>query len=193
VTMGVAMYPEDGTSTATLLYRAEMGVHQAKAGGPGRVGFFSVELSRAAEERMALERALRAALQAGGLRLHYQPQVELGTGRLHGVEALARWQHPELGAIPPSRFIPLAEECGLMGPLARWLLDEACRQLAQWRRDGLAIPAVSVNLSASNFHSLELPALVAQALERHGLQAPDLVVELTEGILLDSHGSTLQT
>lgn len=193
VGMGVAMYPQDATAMASLLHRAEMALHQAKAGGPGRVGFFSPELSRAAEERIALEKALRDALQTGGLQLHYQPQVELATGRLRGLEALARWQHPELGAIPPSRFIPLAEECGLMGPLARWLLDEACRQLAQWRRDGLAIPAVSVNLSASNFHSLELPALVAQALERHGLQAPDLVVELTEGILLDSHGSTLQT
>src|SRR5690606_29598021 len=191
--VGVAMYPRDATAMASLLHRAEMALHQAKAGGPGRVGFFSPELSRAAEERIALEKALRDALQTGGLQLHYQPQVELATGRLRGLEALARWQHPELGAIPPSRFIPLAEECGLMGPLARWLLDEACRQLAQWRRDGLAIPAVSVNLSASNFHSLELPALVAQALERHGLQAPDLVVELTEGILLDSHGSTLQT
>lgn len=192
VSMGVAMYPEDGTSTATLLHRAEMGVHQAKAGGPGRVGFFSVELSRAAEERMALETALRAALQAGGLRLHYQPQVELGTGRLHGVEALARWEHPELGSIPPSRFIPLAEECGLMGALGRWALDQACRQLAQWRHDGLVVPNVAVNLSASNFHNLELPTIVAQTLESHGLQASDLLLELTESILLDSHGSALQ-
>ncbi|ADV27941.1 diguanylate cyclase/phosphodiesterase with PAS/PAC and GAF sensor(s) [Pseudoxanthomonas suwonensis 11-1] len=193
VSMGVAMYPEDGAAMGTLLHRAEMGVHQAKAGGPGRVGFFSVELSRAAGERLALETALREALQGGGLQLHYQPQVALATGRLYGVEALARWEHPELGSIPPSRFIPLAEECGLMGALGRWALDESCRQLAQWRREGLVVPNMAVNLSASNFHNLELPAIVAQTLETHGLQGSDLLLELTESILLDSHGAVMQT
>src|SRR5690606_17799479 len=116
------------------------------------------ELSRAAGERLALETALREALQGGGLQLHYQPQVALATGRLYGVEALARWEHPELGSIPPSRFIPLAEECGLMGALGRWALDESCRQLAQWRREGLVVPNMAVNLSAFNFHNLELTA-----------------------------------
>src|SRR5690606_780746 len=98
-----------------------------------------------------------------------------------------------LGFISPARFIPLAEECGLMGALGRWALDQACGQLAQWRREGLAVPAVAVNLSASNFHNLELPSIVMHTLERHGLQAADLIVELTESILLDSHSSTLQT
>lgn len=193
VSMGVAMYPQDGTAMARLLHRAEMALHQAKGGGTGRVGFFSPALSRAAEERLALEKALRDALQTGGLQLHYQPQIELATGRLHGLEALARWQHPSLGFISPDHFIPLAEECGLIGALGRWALDQACQQLALWRREGLAVPVVAVNLSASNFHNLELPALVAQTLERHGLQASDLMVELTESTLLDSHSSTLQT
>jgi diguanylate cyclase (GGDEF)-like protein/PAS domain S-box-containing protein len=193
VSMGVAMYPRDGTAMASLLHRAEMAVHQAKADGTGRVGFFSQELSRAAEDRLELEKALREALQAGGLQQYYQPQVELATGRLYGLEALARWQHPRLGFIPPSRFISLAEECGLMGALGRWALDQACRQLAQWRREGLVVPAVAVNLSASSFHNLELPAIVAQTLERHGLQASDLILELTESILLDCHSSTMQT
>lgn len=193
VSVGVAMYPQDGTAMATLLHRAELTVHQAKTGGPGRVGFFSVELSRAADERVSLEKALREALQTNGLQLHYQPQVELATGRLHGLEALARWTHPGLGSIPPGRFIPLAEECGLMGALSRWALDQACRQLAKWRRQGLAVPAVAVNLSASSFHNLQLPAIVSQTLQRHGLHASDLIVELTESILLDSDSATLQT
>mgnify|MGYP001279747257 FL=1 len=193
VSVGVAMYPQDGTAVASLLHRAEMALHQAKGGGTGRVGFFSPELSLAAEERLALERALREALQAGGLQLHYQPQVDLATGRLHGLEALARWEHPQLGSVSPARFIPLAEECGLVGALGRWALDQACRQLALWRRDGLDVPVVAVNLSASNFRDLELPALVARTLQRHGLQPRDLIVELTESTLLDSDGSTLQT
>lgn len=191
VSIGVAMYPQDGTTMASLLHRAELAVPPA-SGGTGRVGFFSVSLSRAAEERLALEKALREALHAGGLVLHYQPQVELVTGRLHGLEALARWQHPTLGSISPGVFVPLAEECGLMGPLGRWALNEACRQLAKWRREGLAVPSVAVNLSASNFN-LELPTIVSQTLERHGLQAADLMVELTESTLLDSHSVTLET
>lgn len=193
VSMGVAMYPQDGTAMASLLHRAEMALHQVKANGTGHIGFFSSALSRAAEERIALETALREALQTGGLQLHYQPQVEVATGRLYGLEALARWQHPSLGFISPARFIPLAEECGLISVLGRWALEQACEQLALWRREGLAVPAVAVNFSASNFHNLELPAIVAQTLERHGLQASDLTVELTESILLDSHNSTLQT
>lgn len=193
VSMGVAIYPQDGTTMASLLHRAKMALHQAKGSGTGRVGFFSLALSRAAEERLALEKALREALQSGGLQLHYQPQMALKTGRLHGVEALARWQHPRMGAIAPARFIPLAEECGLMGALGRWALDEACRQLAQWRHEGLAVPSVSVNLSASNFHNLELPSIVAQTLERHRLHPSDLMLELTESVLLDSLDSTLQT
>lgn len=193
VSVGVAMYPQDGTAMASLLHRAELALHQAKAEGTARIGFFSLALSRVAEERIALEKALREALQGGGLQLYYQPQVELASGRLHGLEALACWEHPTLGFIPPTRFIPLAEECGLMGGLSRWALDQACRQLALWRQEGLAVPVVAVNLSASNFQSPELPAIVAQTLERHGLQASDLIVELTESTLLDSQGSTLQT
>jgi diguanylate cyclase (GGDEF)-like protein/PAS domain S-box-containing protein len=193
VSMGVAMYPEDGTAVASLLHRAEMAVRHVKGAGTGRVGFFSLDLDNAAEGRLKLEKALREALQTGGLQLHYQPQIELASGRLHGLEALARWQHPSLGFIPPAQFIPLAEECGLMAALSRWALDHACRQLASWRKSGLAVPSVAVNLSASNFHSLQLPSIVAQTLQCHNLQASDLTLELTESILLDSDSSTLKT
>jgi len=193
VSMGVAMYPQDDTTMAGLLHRAELALHQAKGEGTGRVGFFSLALSRVAEERLELEKALREALQTGGLQLYYQPQVRLENGCLHGIEALARWHHSEMGVISPGRFIPLAEDSGLMGSLSRWVLDEACRQMALWRSKGLAVPAVSVNFSASNFHNPELPLIVGETLKRHGLQTSDLRVELTESILLDSNRSTLQT
>lgn len=191
--IGVAMYPQDGCDMETLLYRADMAMHQAKSAGRGRFSFFSSEMNRQAQERLALENALRQALQEGSLHLHYQPQVEVHTGCLYGVEALARWHHPTLGNISPARFIPLAEECDLMQILGRWALKEACRQLGQWRARGLAVPSVAVNLSPSNFHSLDLPDLLAETLEHNALQPSDLMLELTEDILLDTNSSTMKT
>ncbi len=140
-----------------------------------------------------METALRKALQEGGLRLHYQPQIDMASGQLYGVEALARWTHAELGEVSPARFIPLAEECGLIADLGRWALGEACRQLAQWRTQGLAVPAVSVNLSPSSFHNLDLPRMIADTLDRNALAPQDLTLELTESILLDTYPSTMKT
>ena len=167
-------------------------MYQAKSQGRGRFSFFSSEMNRLAQERLALETALRKALKQGGLHLHYQPQLDLRNGQLYGVEALARWSHPELGEISPARFIPLAEECGLIADLGRWALSEACQQLAQWRDQGLDIPAVSVNLSPSSFHNLDLPRMIADTLQRNALQPQNLTLELTESILLDTHPSTMQ-
>ncbi len=191
--IGVAMFPGDGRDMETLLHRADMAMYQAKSAGRGRTSFFSSEMNLLAQERLALENALRHALKEGGLRLHYQPQVELATGQLYGVEALARWTHPQLGEISPARFIPLAEECGLIADLGRWALTEACRQLGQWRAQGLQVPAVSVNLSPSSFHNLDLPRMIADTLERHALAPQDLTLELTESILLDTNPSTMKT
>lgn len=191
--IGVAMYPADGRDMETLLHRADMAMYQAKSGGRGRVSFFSSEMNVLAQERLALENALRKALQTGGLHLHYQPQVDMETGQLYGVEALARWTHPELGEISPARFIPLAEECSLIADLGRWAVEEACRQLAVWRSKGLPIPAVSVNLSPSSFHNLDLPRMIADTLDRHALTAQDLTLEMTESILLDTNPSTMKT
>ncbi len=191
--IGVAMFPADGRDMETLLHRADMAMYQAKSSGRGRFSFFSIDLNKLAQERLALETALREALQAGDLRLHYQPQVELASGRLYGVEALARWTHAELGEISPARFIPLAEECGLIADLGRWALREACRQLAAWRAKGLHVPAVSVNLSPTSFHNLDLPRMIADTLERNALRPQDLTLELTESILLDTNPSTVKT
>jgi len=191
--VGIAMFPADGRDMETLLHRADMAMYQAKSSGRGRFSFFSSEMNRLAQERLALETALRQALQAGELRLHYQPQIDLESGRLYGVEALARWTHAELGEISPARFIPLAEECGLIADLGRWALREACRQLADWRARGLAVPAVSVNLSPTSFHNLDLPRMIADTLERHDLSPQDLTLELTESVLLDTNPSTMKT
>ncbi|MEG1056248.1 MAG: EAL domain-containing protein, partial [Janthinobacterium sp.] len=154
---------------------------------------FSSEMNRLAQERLALETALRKALQEGGLRLHYQPQIDMASGQLYGVEALARWTHERLGDVSPICFIPLAEEAGLIGDLGQWALREACRQLGRWRRDGLDVPSVSVNLSPTNFHSAALPDCISQILQQESLRASDLILEITEDVLLDGDPITLQT
>jgi len=182
--IGVAMYPDDGRALDTLLRHADLAMRRAKDEGGGRFRFFSADMNRLAQERLLLEATLRDSLRHGGLRLHYQPQVQGDGSGLYGVEALLRWRHPHLGDIPPARFVPLAEECGLMTELSRWVLEEACRQQADWRRRGLEVPRIAVNLSASTF---ELPALVEQVrrlLERHQLAPDALVLEITESVML---------
>ena len=191
--IGIALYPEDGRDMEQLLQHADLAMGQAKAAGRGCFSFFSHEMNRLAQERMALEAALKAALLAGELHLHYQPQVNFADGSLHGVEALARWRHPQLGEVSPARFIPLAEECGLIDALGDWALNEACRQLADWRGKGLSIPSIAVNLSPTNFHNLTLPQTIADALRLHGLRPGDLTLEITEGVLVDVNPSILQT
>lgn len=190
--IGISVFPADGHDMATLIHRADMAMYQAKTAGRGRFSFFSHELNQLAQERQALECALREALERNELQLHYQPQVNMQDGVLYGVEALARWVHPEFGPVSPTRFIPLAEECGLIGELGLWAIREACRQLAAWRSRGIVIPAVSVNLSPTNFHNLDLSSLIMSTLDKHQLSAADLTLELTENVLMDTHPSTLK-
>ncbi|WP_343585619.1 EAL domain-containing protein [Herbaspirillum sp.] len=191
--IGVAMFPANGNDIETLLHRADIAMYQAKAVNRGRHSFFSDEMNSMAQERLALESALRDALRGGDFELHYQPQIHLEDNRLHGVEALARWQHPQLGNVSPGRFIPIAEECGLIGELGKWALEEACFQLSDWRRRGIKVPSVSVNLSATNFHDLELPRFLTDLLQRHALSPSDLSIEITETVLMDTNPSTNQT
>lgn len=191
--IGVAMYPADGRDMETLMHRADMAMYQAKASGRGSFHFYSSEMNRLAQERLMMESALRQAIEQDALRLHYQPQIELSSGRLYGVEALARWSHPQMGEVPPARFIALAEECGLIVELGHWAVREACRQLAEWRAAGLAVPAVSVNLSPTSFHNLDLPKMIATTLKDNALSPQDLTLELTEDMLLDSNPSTMKT
>ncbi len=191
--IGVAVFPEDGTDVDTLVRHADMAMYQAKPQGRRRYQFFSAELNRAAQERAMLEADLRAALADDGLALHYQPQIASGDASLYGVEALLRWAHPQLGAVPPLRFVALAEECGLIRALGAWVLAQACRQMADWRRRGIAVPHVAVNLSASNFHEADLPQTVARVLRDHGLSPDDLVLEMTESVMLSADPVVLAT
>ncbi len=190
---GIAMFPADGTDIEALVHRADLAMYQAKSASKGTYRFFSSEMNAQALERIALESELRAAIFGGALELHYQPQVELAGGRLHGAEALSRWNSPSRGSVSPAQFIPLAEECNLIGDLTRWLLDTACTQLAAWRRAALPVPVLSINLSPISFHDASLPRLVSDALQAHGLQPADLMVEITEGVMLERHPTALQT
>lgn len=183
--LGISLFPTDGPDADTLIHRADMAMQRAKACGLGRFCFFSEELQRSAQE-LSLEEALRVAIEHNQLRLHYQPQVCFEDGRLCGVEALARWHHPQLGDISPTRFVVLAEQCGLIDGLGRWVLQEACRQLADWRSRGLAVPTISVNLSPSNFHDAGLPATIARTLAQYGIQPAELMLEITESVLMDA-------
>jgi diguanylate cyclase (GGDEF)-like protein len=192
--IGVAMLPEDGTDVETLLRHADLAMYQAKAEGRGRLAFFRRELDERSRERMRLEIDLRHAISADELTLVYQPVVQADGERvigLHSVEALTRWHHPQLGPIEPSRFIALAESCGLIGTLSRWAVDRACAQMVAWHAAGVAVPQVSVNLSARDFHDPALVEWIAATLHRHGLPAGALTLELTESALLDRRTDTL--
>jgi diguanylate cyclase (GGDEF)-like protein/PAS domain S-box-containing protein len=190
VTIGISLYPAEGRDAAILIRQAGLALNEARRLGQQGFRFFSAEASVLAEERLKLEGALRDALMSNQLELHYQPQICLGDGRLHGVEALARWHHPALGPVSPAEFVPLAEVAGLGEAFGRWALTTACRQLGQWRRAGRKIPCVSVNLSPQNFRSPELAALVADTLNENGLPASALTLEITESAMMGDDEAT---
>ncbi|CBA15860.1 EAL domain-containing protein [Xanthomonas albilineans] len=190
--IGVAMFPEDGDDIETLLRHADLAMYRAKDEGGGSFRYFSSDMNRMAQERVALETALRDALHQNELQLHYQPQVfSQAPHALYGVEALLRWEHPNLGNISPARFVPMAEECGLIEELGQWALREACRQMADWRLRGIPVPRVAVNLSANNFAEPQLPARVEQMLSAYGLVADDLALEMTESVMLSNTAAVL--
>lgn len=190
--IGIAIFPDDGDSIDSLLRHADQAMAQAKNNHRHTLQLFSAEMNRHAQERASLERALQQALAEHSLRLHYQPQVlSSSPGILHGVEALARWQHPEWGAVGPCQFIPIAEETGLIHALTLWLLDEACRQLAAWRATGYNVPTVAVNLSGYSFHRPEFAQEIRDALARHGLRPKDILLEITESVMMDASAVTL--
>jgi predicted signal transduction protein with EAL and GGDEF domain len=183
--VGVAVAdPARGVSPAELLRDADLAMYRAKARGKARFEVFEPAMGDGARERAELVADLRRALEQGGLRLAYQPVVELATGRVAAVEALARWEHPTLGAVPPDAFVPLAEETGLIAPLGRWALGEACRQARAWQEAVASPPAVAVNLSPRQFQQPGLVEDVAEALRASGLPPRLLALELTEGAMV---------
>ncbi|ABE35942.1 diguanylate cyclase domain protein [Paraburkholderia xenovorans LB400] len=190
--IGIAMYPADGEHVPTLLRQADIAMYHAKARGRGHFCFFREEMSRNIQEQAMLEADLRVALKHDLLDLWYQPQFDAANGHvLSGVEALLRWNHATLGSVPPVRFVVLAEECGLIGELGKWVTQRACRQLADWRARGVEIPRVSINLSASDFRDSTLAERVARTLLAHGLQPHDLTLEMTESVMLGDEPGVL--
>ncbi|MEY4752529.1 MAG: hypothetical protein RJA44_204, partial [Pseudomonadota bacterium] len=191
LSIGVAVYPDNGTDLATLTQAAESAVHLAKREGRNTVRLFSPRLQLQVEETLTLTSELRRALERRQLLLHYQPQVDARSGCLIGVEALLRWQHPQRGLVPPGQFIPLAEEAGLIGEIGTWVLHEALRQTAAWQAEGLPIVPVAVNLSVRQFRDPALCVQIEQALQQSGLPAHLLELELTESVALqDSEQAT---
>ncbi len=182
--IGIAVFPQDSSELEPLVKNAEMAMYEAKRGGRGASRFFTRTMNDAVAQRMQMESALRQAVAGGQLALHYQPKMRLDGGGCAGVEALARWTDPEFGAVPPDRFIALAEECGLIGAIDAWVLETACAQLAAWREDGVDIPVVSVNVSPLRFQGDDVPAHVRRLLARHDFAPGRLMLEVTERVML---------
>lgn len=182
--MGICLFPEDGSDADTLLKNADAAMYNAKENGKRNHQFFTVELKRAADERLNLEMGLRHAIDSGELFIVYQPQIDLKTGRLRGLEALLRWHHPEHGLIPPTTFIPLAEKTGLINHLGEWVADAACRQLASWINRGFNVPQLAINVSAEQFRRAHLPGTIGRLLAHYQLSGERLKLELTESALM---------
>jgi EAL domain-containing protein (putative c-di-GMP-specific phosphodiesterase class I) len=162
----------------------------AKGNGRNTFQFYSPQHNGASIERLALETQLRRALERKEMVLHYQPKVDLASGRVVGAEALLRWMHPRLGMVAPDRFIPLAEESGLIVDFGEWVIHSACAQMAQWRANGLGDIKVAVNVSRHEVVAGGLVRTVAEAIRRHAIQPGQLVIELTESMLMDRHEQT---
>jgi EAL domain-containing protein (putative c-di-GMP-specific phosphodiesterase class I) len=167
-------------------------MYRAKGSGKARYEIFDETMSAEVSARLATQTDLRRALERHQLRIHYQPIVELATGETVAVEALLRWQHPTRGLVPPLDFIPLAEETGLIVPIGRWVLDQACRQVALWQQDGEAPLGVSVNLSSRQFRDAGLVADVGNALKETGLKSELLTLEITETSVMEDADSVLR-
>lgn len=193
VSMGIAMYPEDGKDFDTLLKKADTAMYQAKESGRNTYRFFTEKMNVDVTEHMRIRHGLRQALEHDEFVLHYQPQINLVSGNIVGAEALIRWNHPELGMIPPGRFIPIAEDCGLIVQMGDWVLLEACRQAATWRDAGLAEILMAVNISSVQFKNHNLEHSVIQALVDSGLDARYLELELTESILIQDGENVLKS
>lgn len=193
LSIGIAVWPDDGRDFDTLLKKADTAMYQAKSAGRNTARYFAEQMNADALERLQIRSALRRALENREFALHFQPQIELASGRVSGVEALLRWNRDGSGLVPPARFIPAAEESGLIVPIGDWVLHEACTQAMRWQKAGLPEMSVAVNLSAVQFRRGDLERSVSEALARSGLDPSLLELELTESLLIEDAEGVLET
>jgi len=191
--IGIGLYPDDGDDSHTLLMNAGSALYRAKEQGGNNYQFYTADMNAKALKRLALENNLRRALERDEFVLHYQPQIDINSGQMVGAEALVRWQHPELGLVGPSEFIPFAEDTGLIVPLGEWVLRTACAQVKEWQQAGLLLMRISVNLSARQFQQPKLTEMIAQALAETGLEPEYLELELTESALMKNAENAIET
>lgn len=182
--VGIAVYPNDGAEPEELMKSADAAMYAAKAAGGGAYEFFQPAMTERAVRRLTLEMDLRGAIENGELEVHYQPKVCLKTPAFTGFEALVRWRHPQRGLVPPADFIPIAEETGLIGPIGNWVLEEACRQIAEWRDQGLGMIKIAVNLSAKQLRQGGLMHRIKGMTRQYGLSPEILELELTETTIM---------
>ncbi len=184
--LGISIFPEHGTDSETLIKNADAAMYCAKDNGRNNFQIFTEDMNAEVVERLTLGSSLRVALEKRELFLVYQPQMDIGTGRITGLEALLRWQHPELGLIPPTTFIPIAENSGLIVPIGEWVLRTACSQARKWQEEGLLAVPIAVNVSAVQFRQEAFPKFIGRMLQETGLAPKYLELELTESLLLSN-------
>jgi len=182
--IGISVYPSDGDDERALMKNADIAMYHSKEDGKNTFTFYSAELNTHSVERLAFESSLRRALDAGQFQVHYQPKVDCHTSQMNGVEALLRWKHPDLGTVSPAKFIPVAEECGLIVPIGRWVLLTACRQHVTWRDLGYPPLRMAVNLSARQFYDDHLLLDVRSILSETRMDPSYLELEITESMLM---------
>ncbi len=188
--IGIAISPTDGTDAAALLRHGDLAMYFAKRRWPGSYAFFDVSMNEGMLQRFTIEGKLRGALERGELSLHYQPQIEMSTGDVAGMEALLRWTNDELGVVPPMDFIPIAEDCGLIVPIGEWVLRTACAQAKKWHDEGLAVKRIAVNIAGQQFAMPNFVELVSNILAETGLEHGMLELEITETMVLTDEART---
>ncbi|WP_372813372.1 EAL domain-containing protein [Paenibacillus sp.] len=191
--IGISLYPHDGTEVETLLKNADIAMYRSKEKGGNSYNYYHPDMNKRSLHRLNMEINLRKALERGEFRVFYQPIVNLKNGTVFGMESLVRWIHPEWGMISPGEFIPLAEETGLIVPIGNWVLKQACMQNKEWQRQGYAPLVVSVNISAIQFHQLNFVQIVMDALDESGLSPDLLCLEITENIAMNNVPYILDT
>ena len=184
VSIGISIYPDDGADAETLIKSADTAMYHAKENGRNTYKFFKQDMNARAVQRQSIEASLRRALERHEFLLHYQPKINFHSGTIVGVEALIRWQHPERGLLQPSQFVPIAEDCGLILPIGRWVLREACLQAQSWLEAGLPPVTVAVNTSALEFRAKDFLQNLSKTLDETGLEPRYLELELTESVLM---------